>query len=191
VYKRQGWNTPFSITAALVFTFNHSLIKAAMLMLAGSVASRTVVKSAAFTVVTGVGRHMPLAGVLFFIGSLALAGIPPTNGFISKYLIFDSGVKLDDLLPLVLLALGGLITLVYTMRAFQKIWWHSQADGEIVKPRGDRLFAPILLIGLVLALGLWAEPLIQISQTASTWLQDPINYIQAVLGSSITLGFGG
>lgn len=186
-----GWNTPFSITAALVFTFNHSLIKAAMLMLAGSVASRTVVKSAAFTVVTGVGRHMPLAGVLFFIGSLALAGIPPTNGFISKYLIFDSGVKLDDLLPLVLLALGGLITLVYTMRAFQKIWWHSQADGEIVKPRGDRLFAPILLIGLVLALGLWAEPLIQISQTASTWLQDPINYIQAVLGSSITLGFGG
>ena len=35
-----GWGTPMAIAAAIVFAFNHSLIKAAMLMLAGSVASR-------------------------------------------------------------------------------------------------------------------------------------------------------
>ena len=62
-----GWGTLLSIAAALVFTFNHSLIKAAMLMLAGSVASRSKVKSAAFEVVTGIGNSMPYAGLLFFI----------------------------------------------------------------------------------------------------------------------------
>ena len=184
-----GWGTPLSIAAALVFTFNHSLIKAAMLMLAGSVASRTTVKSAAFDVVTGVGRYMPFAGVLFFIGSLALAGIPPTNGFINKYLIFESGVNLDAFLVLILLALGGILTLIYTMRAFQKIWWIPLSKHDLIKANGDRLIAPTLLIVLVIALGLWAQPLLQISQVTSLWLLDPFNYIQAVLGSIIAQGF--
>lgn len=186
-----GWGTALSIVAALVFIFNHSLIKAAMLMLAGSVASRTNVKSAAFEIVTGVGRYMPFAGALFFIGSLALAGIPPTNGFINKYLIFESGININAFLAVLLLALGGMLTLIYTMRAFQKIWWHPYPNGEQVKATGDRLIAPTLLILLVIGLGLWAQPLIQISQITSIWLQDPINYIEAVLGSSIAQGFGG
>ena len=87
-----GWGTPLAIAAAIVFAFNHSLIKAGMLMLAGYVASRASVKSASFDVVTGVGRSIPAAGVLFFIGSLGLAGIPPTNGFISKMFLFRSGI---------------------------------------------------------------------------------------------------
>lgn len=185
-----GWGTPLSIAAALVFTFNHSLIKAAMLMLAGSVASRSMIKSAAFDAVEGLGKYMPYAGILFFIGSLALAGIPPTNGFISKYLIFSSGSNLDALLSLVLLALGGLLTLIYTMRAFQKIWWHPIPQENTVKKDGDRLIAPTLLVILVIVLGLWADPLVEFSRATSTWLQLPENYIQAVLESAISLGIG-
>jgi multicomponent Na+:H+ antiporter subunit D len=186
-----GWGTPLSIAAALVFTFNHSLIKAAMLMLSGSVASRTYTKSAAFDIISGMGKYMPFAGVLFFVGSLALAGIPPTNGFISKYLIFNSGVALGEFLALFALALGGLLSLIYTMRAFQKIWWQPKEEPESIKPEGDRLVAPTLLILLILALGVWAEPLVQVSQTASIWLQDPTNYIQAVLGPTVALVIGG
>jgi multicomponent Na+:H+ antiporter subunit D len=184
-----GWGTLFSITAALVFTFNHSLIKAAMLMLAGSVASRSKVKSAAFEVVTGVGKSMPYAGVLFFIGSLALAGIPPTNGFINKYLIFESGIFSEAFLVIILLAFGGILTLIYTMRAFQKIWWYPLPDADQLKAYGDRLVAPSLLILLVVALGLWAQPLIQFSQVTSAWLLDPQNYIQSVLDTIIALGW--
>ena len=183
-----GWGTRLSIAAALVFTFNHSLIKSAMLMLAGSVASRSQVKSAAFEVVTGVGRRMPYAGVLFFIGSLALAGIPPTNGFINKYLIFESGIQSDAILVIILLALGGILTLIYTMRAFQRIWWHPLPDVEQLKAYGDRLVAPSVLILLVVALGLWAQPLLRFSQVTSAWLIDPQNYIQSVLDKIIALG---
>ena len=84
-----GWGTPMALAAAIVLTVNHSLIKAAMLMLAGAVASRAPVKSAAFANITGVGKSLPFMGALFLVGGLALAGIPPTNGFISKMALFQ------------------------------------------------------------------------------------------------------
>jgi formate hydrogenlyase subunit 3/multisubunit Na+/H+ antiporter MnhD subunit len=77
---------------------------------------------------------------------------------------------------------GSILTLLYTMRAFQRIWWQGPPAGGEVKAKGDQLLAPVLLIGLVLLLGLWAEPLVQIAQDTGLWLTSPMGYIQAVLG---------
>jgi len=176
-----GWGTPLAIAAAIVFAFNHSLVKAAMLMLAGYVASRAPIKSAAFNIVTGVGKSIPAAGALFLIGSLGLAGIPPTNGFISKLLLFRSGIDTAEFGALLLMGLGSLLTLVYTNRAFQRIWWQEPSENAKIKPTGDRLLAPALLITLVLILGLWAEPLVQVARDTSLWLNSPDMYIQAVI----------
>jgi multicomponent Na+:H+ antiporter subunit D len=178
-----GWATPSSLTAALVFAFNHSIAKSAMLMLAGYIASRASVKSAAFEVVTGVGKSLPLAGALFFIGGLGLAGIPPTNGFISKMLLFKSGLEAEQLWALLLIGLASALTLVYTMRAFMRIWWLSPAAGITTKPIGDRLYAPLLLVSLILFLGLFADPLVALSRETVRWLVNPLIYIQAVLGN--------
>ncbi|MGD8804787.1 MAG: proton-conducting transporter membrane subunit [Chloroflexota bacterium] len=177
-----GWGTPLALAAALVFAFNHSLIKAAMLMLAGYVASRAAVKSAAFDIVTGVGRAAPGAGVLFFVGALALAGLPPTNGFISKLLLFDSGINTAGFVALLVIGLASILTMIYTIRAFQRIWWRQPAGEGTIKPTGDGLVAPALLVGLILLLGIWANPLVQLAQETSAWLGDPLAYIQAVLG---------
>ena len=177
-----GWGTPLALAAAIVFTVNHSFVKSALLMLAGALASRTAVKSAAFSVVTGLGKHVPQIGVLFFIGALALAGIPPTNGFISKFLLFDSGLAGAQWTALAFLALGSLTTFIYTMRAFQRIWWQTPVDEIVLKPSGDRLLAPALLIGLVVVLGVWAAPLVSAAQSAADWLGQPAQYIQLVLG---------
>jgi multicomponent Na+:H+ antiporter subunit D len=178
-----GWGTPLSIAAAIVFAFNHSLAKAAMLMLAGTVASRAPIKSAAFTVVTGLGKEIPGIGVLFFLGSLALAGIPPTNGFISKLLLFRSGIDAAQFASLALIGVGSMVTLVYTMRAFRAIWWLAPPEGVKARTTGDRVLAPALLIGLVLVLGVWAEPLVQLAQDTSLSLLQPAGYVQAVLGN--------
>jgi multicomponent Na+:H+ antiporter subunit D len=177
-----GWATLPSLTAALVFAFNHSIAKSAMLMLAGYVASRASVKSAAFDVVTGVGKSLPLAGALFFIGSLGLAGIPPTNGFISKMLLFKSGLEAEQLWALLLIGLASTLTLVYTIRAFMRIWWQSPAEGNASKPTGDSLYAPLLLVAMILVLGLFADPLVAVSQETARWLANPLIYILAVLG---------
>jgi multicomponent Na+:H+ antiporter subunit D len=177
-----GWGTPLALAAAIVYSFNHSLLKAAMLMLAGSVASRAPVKTAAFEVITGIGKKMPLAGVLFFLGGLGLAGIPPLNGFISKLMIFQGGVDAQSYLTLAVIGVAGIVTLVYVARAFQRIWWVPLPEGVKTKPYGDRLIAPTILIVLSLAIGLYAEPLLQLTQATVSWIGTPALYVRAVLG---------
>jgi multicomponent Na+:H+ antiporter subunit D len=185
-----GWGTPLALSAALVYTFNHSLIKSAMLMMAGAMASRAPVKSAAFKILVGVGKASPSAGALFLLGGIALAGIPPTNGFISKLLLFQGGIAAQAYLPLAVVGIASLLTMVYIVRSFMKIWWETAPDSSIGglaggsdgKPKGDRLIIPTLLIGLCLAFGLWAEPLVRLTQSIVDWLGDPFLYIRAVLG---------
>lgn len=175
-----GWGTPLALAAALVFMINHALLKAAMLMLAGYLASRAPVKTAAFTALTGLGKTMPVAGGLFLLGGLGLAGIPPMNGFVSKLMVFRSAVAVGDWAVLALAGLGSLITLVYVARAFARIWWEPAAEGAKAKPQGDRVWAPALLITLSLGLGLWAEPLVALATATAAWLSEPAQYIQAL-----------
>ena len=176
-----GWGTEMSLAAALIFSFNHSLIKSAMLMLAGYLSSRAPVKGASFANLTGLGKQLPLAGVLFFLGSLALAGLPPLNGFISKFWLFKSGVEAEQMWILVLIGFSGLLTLIYTLRAFQKIWWFADAEERKVK-KGDSLLAPAILIGLCILFGLWPERLIELAHAAAGWMLDPALYVAALLG---------
>ena len=177
-----GWGTPLALAAAIVFAFNHSLIKSAMLMLAGYVASRASAKSAAFDVVTGVGRQLPLAGVLFFVGALALAGVPPTNGFVSKMLLFNSGINAEQFGALLLIGLASIFTLIYVMRAFQRIWWQQPAEGIYTKPQGDKLVAPLLLMGLIVLFGIYAAPLVELAGATGDYLLETGAYVAAVLG---------
>jgi len=129
---------------------------------------------------------MPFAGALFLVGGLALSGIPPTNGFISKMLLFDSGIDAGQWWSLAILGVASILTLVYTTRAFMRIWWQSpESDGradDSTRSLPDHILAPTLLILLVLILGIWVEPLIAVTQATAAWLGDPTLYISAVLG---------
>jgi multicomponent Na+:H+ antiporter subunit D len=127
------------------------------------------------------------------VGGLALAGIPPTNGFISKMTLFQSGIQAEQWWSLMLLGFASIFTLIYVTRAFMRIWWQPvvgsrygedaySTNGVKIKPYGDRLLAPALLIASALLLGLWAEPLVSLATEVSRWLGDPAAYIRAVIG---------
>jgi multicomponent Na+:H+ antiporter subunit D len=150
-----------------------------MLMLAGAMASRAAVKSASFEVVVGVGKYHPFAGVLFLLGGMALAGIPPLNGFISKLMIFWSGVESANYAALGIIGVASIVTLTYVIRSFVRVWFEPNPKAK--EKAGDRLLAPALLVILSLLLGIWAEPLVSLSQWAAAWLGDPAFYIAAIL----------
>ena len=177
-----AWGTAGSLTAAVVYSFNHSLIKAALIMLAGYVASRTSQKSSSFARLTGMGQAVPIAGILFFIASLALAGIPLTNGFISKMLLFGSGIAAGEYWSLLLLGIASILTLIYTMRALMRIWWQKADQGDSQTSTGDSLLAPVLLLCLIVMLGIYADPLVSAGLHAADWLLEPSAYISAVIG---------
>jgi multicomponent Na+:H+ antiporter subunit D len=124
-----------------------------------------------------------VTGILYFLGGLALAGVPPLNGFISKLALVQGGVGAGSWVVLGLVVGAGIITLLYMSRTWQLIF--QQYPNEFsakVKETGDSLVAPALLIGLCVALGLYAGPLVELATRTVNQLGDPSIYIRAVLG---------
>jgi hydrogenase-4 component B len=95
--------------ASLLHVVNHSIFKGLLFLGAGSV------QHAAGTVeleeLGGLLKRMKWTGACFLIGSAAIVGLPPLNGFISEFLLVYSGY-LGLLQPSAAFATGGLITLV-------------------------------------------------------------------------------
>ncbi|MFN8451937.1 MAG: proton-conducting transporter membrane subunit [Anaerolineae bacterium] len=179
-----GWGTPLALVGAIVYAFNHSFIKSSLLMITGAVSSRMPNKSAKLTEIGGAGKTLGGLSVLYLLGGLALAGIPPLNGFISKLSIVQGGIQAQGWVVLGLAVGAGLITLLYTMRTWQHIFQRSPDETLTLKPVGDSLIAPALLIGLCVLFGLYAAPLVEAATIAVDRLGDPQLYIRGVLGGS-------
>lgn len=178
-----GWGTPLALVGAIVYAFNHSFIKSSLLMITGAIASRMPNKSASLEDIGGAGRGMSgSVSLLYIIGGLALTGIPPLNGFISKLTIVQGGIQAESWLVLGLSVGAGLITLLYMTRTWQHIFQKSPDETLHLKPLGDSIVAPSLLIGLCIILGLYAVPLIEAATLAVSRLGDPEIYIRGVLG---------
>jgi multicomponent Na+:H+ antiporter subunit D len=177
-----GWGTPLALVGALVYAVNHSFIKSALLMLTGVVSSRTYGKTATKREIGGVGKGMVLTSILYLLGGMALAGIPPLNGFISKVALVQGGIEAQGGLALVLAVAAGLITLQYMIGTWSLLFQQPPDEGVKAKPSGDAQYAPLLLIGLCVFFGLYAAPLIEVATRTVSDLGDPSLYIRAVFG---------
>ena len=121
-------------------------------------------------------------GWLVLLGGLSLAGVPPFNGFISKLTLIQGGVESGDWTNLIIMVGAGILTLMYMIRAWQRIFQQSALPTTVeTKDEGDSLFAPLLLIVVCLLLGtIFTEPLIQLVSATVQEIQDPSVYISAV-----------
>jgi len=154
-------------------------------MLFGVVSSRTETKSARLTEVVGVGTRLPVfVGVLYLLGGMALAGIPPMNGFISKLGLVQSGVDAQIWLSLGLAVSAGILTLMYMTRTWQTVFQQKPTEATVpLKSYHDSPLAPALLIGLCLVLGLYAQPLAFLATSTAEQISDAPVYIESVLGA--------
>jgi len=177
-----GWGTPLALIGAIVYSVNHAFIKSSLLMITGALASRMPNKSAKLIDIGGAGRTFPIMGALYLIGGLSLAGVPPLNGFISKLSIIRGGIDAQSWVLLILSVAAGLITLMYIVRTWQHVFQRAPEDQLHLKPYGDSLVAPVLLVGLCILFGLFAVPVVDVATLAVSRLGDPQSYIRAVLG---------
>lgn len=177
-----GWGTPAALVGAIVYAFNHALIKSSLLMLTGAIASRMPNKSAKLAELGGAGKALALINTLYLIGGLSLAGVPPLNGFISKVALIQGGVESQSWIPLGLAIGAGLITLLYMVRTWQLVFQQSPVPELVVKKKGDHILAPLLLITCCVALGLFSSPLVDAASAAVRQLDDSQVYITAILG---------
>lgn len=83
-----GIGTELAIYAATVFIVVHALYKASLFLITGAIDH--TVHTRDITVLSGLGKKMPVLAVAGFISALSCAGIPLTFGFIGKELIYET-----------------------------------------------------------------------------------------------------
>ena len=102
----------------------------------------------------GLARREPALAALFSVLLLALAGVPPTGGFLAKLLIFWDAINARLYVPVVAAALAALIALGYYLALMRDMYFEESSGGESAEPPARRtaiLWAcavPALLLGL-------------------------------------------
>jgi hydrogenase-4 component B len=98
-----------ALSAGLYHALNHAAFKGLLFLGAGSVLHATHTRD--MNRLGGLIRRLPWTALFFLIGSLAIAGLPPLNGFVSEWLLFQSllpgiGSSAPLAPPLMTLAVG-------------------------------------------------------------------------------------
>lgn len=77
------------IYGALLHIINHATVKPLMFFASGTISQKYETK--AMSEIKGIIKAMPMTGVLFLVGGLAIVGMPPFNIFVSEFVILSSG----------------------------------------------------------------------------------------------------
>jgi multicomponent Na+:H+ antiporter subunit D len=106
----------------------------------------------------------------FAISVISLIGIPPTNGFVSKWYLALGALKAHNVLYAVALLLSAFLTAAYLLPIAVTAFFSKKenpeldaiAVGKSLDPSDSMLMPILLLTALVLLLGIFPNPLISI-----------------------------
>lgn len=160
--------TLLGFAGALLHTLNHSLFKSLLFYGAGNVYQATHTMD--IEKLGGLSKQMPHTALLFLIAALAICGLPPFNGFVSEFLIYngmftglhgsDQGLISFIVCGLFALALiGGLAMLCFT-KAFGTVFLGTErhhfhhSHGESGYGKIIPMYAVVILI---MAIGLFPK----------------------------------
>jgi hydrogenase-4 component B len=96
------------LLAGLYHTINHALFKSLLFMGAGSVLTATHTRN--MEEYGGLIKKMPWTAFFFLIGAVSISALPPTNGFVSEWMTFQTlfqGFQIPDLLMRIMLPVGA------------------------------------------------------------------------------------
>ncbi len=153
---------PVVVAGALFHIVNHTLVKLLLFLLAALILIRT--GSARLADLGGLARRMPLTVALFVLGALAVLGLPPTSGFISKLWILKGMAAAEVFWPVALILGAALLEAGYYFRWIKVFYRHGPGPADSPTADGARqaddrwdigwAYAPVLVLaGLILVFG--------------------------------------
>lgn len=126
-----------ALVASLFHVMSHALFKSLLFMGAGAVISSSHTRN--IEKMGGIGRRMRYTGAFFFVGALSISAIPPLNGFIGEWMLFQSlflsqtigDPMVNILIPAAVaaLALAGAIAAACFVRLYGAVF--------LARPRSD------------------------------------------------------
>ncbi len=125
------------------------------------------------------GIRGPLAGAAFAVGAFSIAGVPPAAGFVGKVALFQTSIDAEGTFRsaalLVLIFVGSALSFLYSFQVYQRGFLAREGgDNRRPSPRAARTLTVALAV-LVLALGLWPEPLLVLGEESANLLLEPPN----------------
>lgn len=166
-----GVGSPLAIAAAIFHILNHATFKAALFMIAGIIDHETGTRD--LRKLSGAWQFLPVTGTLTMIACAAMAGVPLTNGFLSKEMFFtellasQAGIGLTFVT--VMATLAGIFAVAYSARMLHGVFFDAQY-GQILPNKhihepAKGMLAPIALLAVLCILvgiipALLVEPII-------------------------------
>lgn len=140
----------------------HGMAKAAMFAAAGAIAI-----SAGHDMIdrlNGVAARLPLTVFAFGLAGITLMGLPPSAGFLAKWLLLDAATKSAGWLWAVLLLAGGLLAAAYVFKVLRHAFLQADEGNAGFKPVSLMLqWPPLLLAVASMVLGLHAGFVLQLA----------------------------
>ncbi|MEO6989781.1 MAG: Na+/H+ antiporter subunit D [Aquihabitans sp.] len=185
------------LAAVIVSLVHHIVVKTALFLAGGLIEHHS--GSSRINRLDGLVRTAPVIAVLFAVPALALAGIPPLSGFLSKFALMAALTDGREWWVLAVTLVVSLLTVFSMMKIWIGVFWAPAtrtSSGRPVNPelaievaplRG--LGAPMLMIAptVVLAtgtvlIGVFGGPIYDFAERAAANLIDPRPYLDAVAG---------
>lgn len=167
-----GFATRAGVIAGVLHLINHAAFKAGLFMTAGAVDHGSGTRDLAR--LGGLRQAMPYTTAVAVVGALAMAGIPPLGGFISKELFVDAALAAGPLAALAA-AFAALCGVVYAARYAHGTFGGAARDAEVAVHAHEGgaalVLPPALLVAAALLFGLipgLIEPLVVAAASAVT-----------------------
>ena len=167
-----------ALSGSLFHIFNHAIMKSTGFIAAAAVATALVGYS--LEKYRGLGIRMPLTAIALAISLLALAGVPPLNGFWSKLVIFGAAINSSAYVwwgPYLAIAgvLNSALSLGYYAWIIRKMYMEQGPDMSKIKE--PKAILAVLLFGLVfmVVFGVWHAPLLEFATLSVPDLTNLIN----------------
>jgi len=124
--------TPVGIAGGVFHMLNNAIYKSCLFLCGGSV--EKAVGTAELDRLGGLGKRMPLTFVTCLIAALSISGIPPLNGFVSKWMVYQGVIEMGrsgtSLWPIWLLAavFGSALTLASFVKVLHSVFLSRLPD---------------------------------------------------------------
>jgi F420H2 dehydrogenase subunit N len=169
-----------ALSGSLFHILNHAVMKSAGFIAAAAV----VVGLASYGLESykGLGRRMPITAIALTISLLALAGVPPLNGFWSKLVLFGAAIDSGPIVawgPYLAIAavLNSALSLGYYAWIIRKMYMEDAADMSKIKEPTAIVAVLIFAIIFMVGFGIWHAPLLDFASQA---LPDLANVTSAI-----------
>jgi multicomponent Na+:H+ antiporter subunit D len=148
---------------------SHALAKAAMFLAAANIL--LALGSDRLDRLAGVDQRLPVSLFAFGIAGVSLMGLPPSGGFLAKWMLLEAAFVQGAFVYVAVLMLGSLLTAIYVFRVLAAAFRQPAADVGVVKPVPAMMSAAALLLALAaLAAGFAAAPVLALLDAGGPFL---------------------